>query len=217
MKKILTIAFAIFFSFSNLAYAEMRYGISAALTMIDATGSETEGGETNSGGADNIVVIPSVFVEFDAGNNLSVGLDYIPMDADVSDDVKQRSDTETSVTGTVNSTTTSRTQKAQAELTDHITLYANYDLGVYYVKAGVAQVTINTTESLGTGSTYGNVDIYGGVFGIGAGDDNHRFELVYTDYEDISITSGVTRTDVSTANKIEADLDTLAFKYSYVF
>ena len=100
MKKIITIAFAIFFSFSNLAYAEMRYGISAALTMIDATGSETEGGETNSGGADNIVVIPSVFVEFDAGNNLSVGLDYIPMDADVSDDVKQRSDTETSVSGT---------------------------------------------------------------------------------------------------------------------
>ena len=217
MKKIITIAFAIFFSFSNLAFAEMRYGISAALTMIDATGSETEGGETNSGAADNMVVIPSVFVEFDAGNNLSIGLDYIPMDADVSDDVKSRSDTETSVSGTANSTTTARTQKAQAELTDHITLYANYDLGGYFVKAGVAQVTINTTESLGTGSTYGNVDIYGGVFGIGAGDGNHRFELVYTDYEDISITSGVTRTDVSTANKIEADLDTLAFKYSYVF
>ena len=156
----------------------------------------------NSGGADNIVVIPSIFVEFDAGNNLSVGLDYIPMDADVSDDVKQRSDTETSVTGDNDSTTTSRTQKAQAELTDHITLYASYDLGGYYVKAGVAQVTINTTESLGTGSTYGNVDIHGGVFGIGTGDGNHRFELVYTDYEDISITSGVARTDVSTNNKI---------------
>ena len=138
-----------FSHFPNLAYAEMRYGISAALTMIDATGSETEGGETNSGGADNIVVIPSVFVEFDAGNNLSVGLDYIPMDADVSDDVKQRSDTQTSVTGNNKSTTTSRTQKAQAELTDHITLYANYDLGGYYIKAGIAQVTINTTESLG--------------------------------------------------------------------
>ena len=217
MKKALLIITIAMLTFVGKAYAEMRYGISAALTMIDATGSETEGGETNSGGADNIVVIPSVFVEFDAGNNLSVGLDYIPMDADVSDDVKQRSDTETSVTGNNKSTTTSRTQKAQAELTDHITLYANYDLGVYYVKAGVAQVTINTTESLGTGSTYGNVDIYGGVFGIGAGDDNHRFELVYTDYEDISITSGVARTGVSTNNKIEADLDTLAFKYSYVF
>ena len=217
MKKIITIAFAIFFSFSNLAYAEMRYGISGALTMIDATGSETEGGETTNGAADNMVIIPSVFVEFDAGSNLSIGLDYIPMDADVSDDVKQRTDTETSVTGDADETTTSRTQKAQAELTDHITLYANYDLGGYYIKAGIAQVTINTTESLGTGSKYGNVDINGGVFGIGTEEGNHRFELVYTDYEDISITSSVARTDVSTNNKIEADLDTLAFKYSYVF
>ncbi len=217
MKKIITIAFAIFFSFSNLAYAEMRYGISGALTMIDASGTETEGGESNSGSADNMVVIPSIFVEFDAGNNLSVGLDYIPMDADVSDDVKTRTDTETSVTSTTTETATSRSQNAQAELTDHITLYANYNLGGFYIKAGIAQVTLNTTESLGTGSKYGNVDINGGVFGIGTGDGTHRFELVYTDYEDISITSSVARTDVSTNNKIEADLDTLAFKYSYVF
>ena len=162
-------------------------------------------------------VIIYLLVEYAYSDTIAVGLDYIPMDADVSDDVKSRSDTETSVSGNTATTSTSRTQKAQAELTDHITLYANYDLGGYYIKAGIAQVTINTTESLGTGSTYGNVDVNGGVFGIGTGEGNHRFELVYTDYEDISITSGVTRTDVSTANKIEADLDTLAFKYSYVF
>ena len=54
MKKIITIALAIFFSFSNLAYAEMRYGISGALTMIEASGSETEGGEKISGSADNV-------------------------------------------------------------------------------------------------------------------------------------------------------------------
>ncbi len=216
MKKIITIAFAIFFSFSSIAIAEMRYGVSAALTQIDASGTETEGGETNNGAADNIVVIPSIFVEFETGN-LSVGLDYIPMDADVSDKTKKRTDTETSVSGTVNSTTTSRSQTAQAELTDHITLYANYNLGSYYVKAGIAQVTLNTTESLATGSKYGNVDINGAVLGLGTQTGNHRFELVYTDYEDISLTSSVTRTDVSTANKIEADLDTLGLKYSYVF
>ena len=216
MKKLITIAFAIFFSFSNLAYAEMRYGISGALTMIDATGSETEGGETNSGSADNLTIIPSIFLEFDAGN-YSVGLDYIPLDADVSSKTKIRSDTETSVSGTANETTTNRSQEAQAELSDHITLYANYNLGGYYVKGGIAQVTINATESLATGSKYGSVDVNGYLIGLGTGEGNHRFELVYTDYEDISLTSSVTRTDVSTANKIDADLDTLALKYSYVF
>ena len=216
MKKIITIAFAIFFSFSNLAFAEMRYGISGALTFIDATGTETEGGETNSGSADNLTIIPSIFLEFDAGN-YSVGLDYIPLDADVSSKTKIRSDTETSVSGTANETTTNRSQEAQAELSDHITLYANYNLGGYYIKGGIAQVTINATESLATGSKYGSVDVNGYLIGLGTGEGNHRFELVYTDYEDISLTSSVTRTDVSTANKIDADLDTLALKYSYVF
>ena len=67
MKKIITVAFAIFFSFSNLAYAEMRYGISGALTMVDATGTETEGGEQNSAEVSNIVAIPSIFAEYSFG------------------------------------------------------------------------------------------------------------------------------------------------------
>ena len=86
-----------------------------------------------------------------------------------------------------------------------------------FLKAGVAYVELDATESLGTGSKYGNEDIFGGVFGIGAMSDNHRFELIYTDYEDISLTSSVARTGVTTNNKIDADLDTLAFKYSYAF
>ena len=55
---------------------------------------------------------------------ISVGLDYIPLSADVSKNTKSRTDVETSVTGTTTTTTTSRTQKAQAELTNHTTLYA---------------------------------------------------------------------------------------------
>ena len=217
MKKLFLVLTLAMFTFVGKAYAEMSYGISGALTQIDASGSETEGGETNSGSADNTVLIPSVFVEYAISDKISIGLDYIPMTADVSNKTKSRSDVETSVTGTVTTTATSRTQKAQAELENHLTLYANYDLGGYYAKVGVAQVTLNTLDSLGTGSKYGNEDIYGGVFGIGRQEGNSRLELVYTDYEDISISSSVARTGVTTNNKIDADLDTLAFKYSYVF
>ena len=87
----------------------------------------------------------------------------------------------------------------------------------YFVKAGVAFVELQTTESLDTGASYGNEDIFGGVIGLGAKADNHRFELVYTDYEDISLNSSTTRTGVTTRNSIDAELDTLAFKYSYAF
>ena len=40
--------------------------------------------------------------------NLAVGLDYIPLDADVSSRAKKRTDVETSVTGTATKTATTR-------------------------------------------------------------------------------------------------------------
>ena len=51
---------------------------------------------------------------------------------------------------------------------------------------------------------YGNVDIMGIVAGVGIQNENMRVELVYTDYEDISLTSSVARTGVTGNNKIEA-------------
>ena len=205
-------------AFVGKSYAEMSYGVSLAFTQINGDGTETEGGETNSGSADHNVIIPSLFAEYAYSDKVSVGLDYIPLSADVSDKAKSRTDTETSVTGNAVTTSTSRTQSAQAELSNHVTLYSNYMLNdATYVKAGVAFVQLETQESLGTGSNYGNEDIYGAVIGVGAKSGNSRFEIVYTDYEDVSLTSTVARTGVTTNNKIDADLDTLAFKYSYAF
>ena len=219
MKKLhqLFIAF-VMLSFTSVSHAEMKYGVSAALTFIEASGTETEGGEKNSKDVDNLVAIPSIFAEYAYSDTVSVGLDYIPFKADVSDKTHKRSDTETSVTGTATTTSTSRTQSAQAELKDHVTLYVNYNLdNGLYLKGGVANVTLNTEDSLGTGSKYGNVDIMGVVLGFGVDSGNWRTEILYTDYEDISLTSSVARTGVTTNNKIEADLDTLALKVSYAF
>ena len=219
MRKIHQLVIAlIMLSFTSASYAEMKYGVSGALTFIDASGTETEGGEKNSGDADNIVAIPSIFAEYAYSDTVSIGIDYIPLKADVSDKTKKRSDTETSVTGTTTTTSTSRTQTAQAELENHITLYANYNMGNgLYFKGGVAQVTLNTDESLGTGSKYGEEDIMGYVIGFGVDSGNWRTELTYTDYEDISLTSSVARTGVTTNNKIDADLDTVALRVSYAF
>ena len=208
----------IMLAFSSASYAEMKYGVSGALTFIDASGTETEGGEKNSDDANNVVAIPSVFAEYVFSDTISVGLDYIPLKADVSDKTRKRTETETSVSGTATTTTTSRTQSAQAELENHVTLYANYAFGNgAYFKGGIANVSLNTDESLGTGSKYGNVDIMGYVLGFGVDSGNWRTEVTYTDYEDISLTSSVARTDVTTNNKIDADLDTLALRVSYAF
>ena len=218
MKKTILVIMISMLTFVGKAYAEISYGVSASLTQIDASGTETEGGEKNSGDADNLVVVPSLFVEYGFSDAISVGLDYIPLSADVSKNTKSRTDVETSVTGNAATVATSRTNKAQAELTNHTTLYGNYMLtDTMFLKAGVAYVELDATESLGTGSKYGTEDIYGTVVGVGAKQDNIRVELLYTDYEDISLTSSTARTGVTTNNKIDAELDTLQFKLSYAF
>ena len=88
-----------------------------------------------------------------------------------------------------------------------------------YAKVGYVSVTVETQESLGTGSTYGNVDLDGFVYGLGIkGDwDSGAFaklEAVMTDYDSLNVTSGVARAGVSTNNKITADLDTTAINLS---
>jgi long-subunit fatty acid transport protein len=200
------------------AQAEMKYGISASLTQISASGNETENGEKHSAKERNNVVIPSVFVEYAFSNGIAVGLDYIPMSADVSSEVRTRTDTETSVSGTAAQTDLSRKQTAQASLSDHFTLYSNFSLSDnWFIKGGLSHVSLNTDESLPTGAKYGNVDIMGYVMGLGFETGPVRMELAYTDYEDISIKSSTTRTDVTDFNQIDADLDTLGLKLSYVF
>ena len=189
-------------------------GVTISQAKIKAAGTETETGsqtaETTDGSADNSVTIGSVFAEYTTGW-VTLGVDYIPGSADVSDVAYTRNDTETSVTSTETDTTTSRTQKASAEVSDHYTYYVEIG-STAFLKAGYAQMSVATNESLGTGSTYGNVDIDGILLGVGLKSDwgNNGFiklEGTYTDYEDLSITSGVARTGVSTNNKITADLD----------
>ena len=62
MKKLITILF--FTLYMGASYAEMSYGISGALTQINASGTETEGGESNSKDVSHVAVIPSLFVEY---------------------------------------------------------------------------------------------------------------------------------------------------------
>ena len=226
MKKIAVNFLAVLFisalSFTKVFAADYTLGISGAILQLEADGSETETGsvsaETNPASVNNTFATGSIFAEAKFGR-IAFGVDYIPIDADVSDKTHSRIEHETSVTGTTTETTTSRTQTAAAELSDHITLYAHIYLNdAVYLHLGHASVDLETNESLDTGSKYGNVNIDGIQYGIGVQmTDNFRLEAAYTDYDDVSITSSVARTGVSTNNKISADLDTTQVKLSYHF
>lgn len=203
--------------FASNAYAEIKFGISAAYTNIDASGSETENTEKTSKDVSSKALIPSIFVEYGLTDSISVGLDYIPFKADISDKTHTRTDVETSVAGNGLTTALNRVQTAEASIKNATTLYGTFDLGPMYLKAGLAYFDLSTGDSLATGSKYGNEDVYGGVIGLGVEQDKMRIEVLYTDYEDIALSSSVARTGVTVNNKIDADMDTLAVKLSYVF
>ncbi len=200
-------------------------GVALSAARISASGTEVETGsqtaETHGAAVKNNTAIGSIFAEYTKGW-LTVGLDYVPVDADVSDKTKTRNDTETSTTASQTAeTSTARTQSAQAQISDHVTAYVEVGSAAY-LKAGYVQVTVDTQESLGTGSTYGNADLNGVLLGVGYKGDwgsngFYKLEGTYTDYDTLSITSGVARTGVTTNNKITADLDVSQIKLGVGF
>jgi hypothetical protein len=215
MKKITTFVSALMLiTFS--AHAEKRIGVSGALSMFDSSGTETvkSSGTKNDGSHDETVIVPSLFIEIANDAGLTLGLDYVPVQAEIGSSVNARTDTDTN-----DASDTAGDNKAAAELTGHFTAYVLAPVGGSgaYLKGGIALATIETTESLATGTTYGNEDVYGMLIGAGFDRDLDngmffRTEATYTDYEDVSFTGSADANSVK--NKIDAEVDALAFRIS---
>jgi len=217
MKKITVIATSIMLLvFANVNAAEKRIGVSGAFTQFSSDGTETmkSSGTKTSKTQDENVVVPSIFIEVANDNGLAIGLDFMPIEAELGSGTNARTDTDTD-----DASDTAGNNKVSAELTSHTTLYLSKSLGDSgaYVKGGVAMATIDTTETLATGSVYGNEDVTGLLIGLGINRDNangtfFRTELTYTDYDDVSFTGSADANSVS--NKIDADIDAVAFRIS---
>lgn len=198
-------AIAFLFASTNAYSDGFSLGVSGSMVEIEAKGSESlrTTGRTTNGTADNQAAIGSIFAEY-TWNGLTFGLDYIPVDADISEKVQNRSEQDYTTGG--EATPTAITNKVNASIEDHITAYLTYPLfEKSYVKAGFVTATVKTSETLGTGSTYGNDDLTGYMIGVGVRGDlgSNLFmkaEVNYTDYEELSITS-------SGNNTVKGDID----------
>ena len=222
-------------SLTSVAYAgSFGLGVTGSYTTIDASGSETEATNTGTENSvfkatvDNNVFLGSVFIEYSlddaswgsAGNGITIGLKHTPGSADVSDKVKSRADTETSVTGDPTTNSTSRTQTAQAEIDNYNNFYIEVPLyKSLYVKAGMSQIDVNTKETTNgsNGGTYGNKTLDGTNIGIGVKGvtaSNIIWKLAYedTNFDTLKLTS-------TTSNTLNADLDTqeVALSIGYRF
>lgn len=216
MRKILTMVFAVAFFGASANAVEKRVGISAAVTGLSTDGTEQmkSSGSKLSKSQDETVIVPSIFFELANDRGIAFGIDFVPAEAELGSGTNARTDTDTD-----DASDTAGDNKVSADLTSHTTLYVSVPLGGAgaYFKAGYAMATIETKESLATGTTYGNEDVTGTLVGVGFNKDRgngtfFRTELSYTDYEEASFNGSLDADSVR--NVVTGDVDALALRLS---
>ena len=218
MKKLTGILSVILALFAFSAKADFTGGISLVTGKYETDGSETEKAvtgvtsEVTNNSQSETFVGASVFVEYFMDNGFALGVDYVPLDVNLGQG--SREDAE----GDDPAENDNGARTAEAHIEGLTTIYAHVPLGSMYGILGYHDATVKTKESLPT-SSYGDVDLNGIQYGLGYKTNNVRFELAYSDFDDIDITAtGNTITgNVTGQNKINADADVLLAKISFAF
>ena len=214
MKKIfLTIAFLM--SFVSAAYSQVSMGLTVSLADLDTALSDdidNNGSVDTTKDVSNDVVFGSIFLERALDNGLTIGLDFIPFEAEF----ESRSTTQTSRTD--GTTDTSGTNKGTADVSNHLTLYLQptkeLDDGsklfatLGYVKADVESLV----QSVSSTNKTVEQTLEGFKIGVGTKRDIgangiFKLELSRTDYDDISATT-------SNSTKVTADIDATVLSLS---
>jgi hypothetical protein len=194
--------------------AEMTYGFSIIGGQTEISGTETEGTAADtsvrSKTIKELIYGGDIYAEYTSGGGVTYGLSLVPLNLEVGDGSR----TDTSTGADVASEANTGTRTASAELSNLITAYANIPLGAggWYGLLGVHMTTVDTSETL-PNSKYGNEDIFGGQIGIGQRSGKFKYELSYSDFEDINISSS----GGDNSNSVSADADALTFKMSFGF
>ena len=209
MKKLISIVSSLILVSTVTAYAEVGIGISGAMMSIDGDGSETTrtSNQVNKGSHSKTVTVPEVFVELLMDNGGALGVSYIPT-RDMGS--KSRSDT--------NSEGDTGTYTAKAELDNVVKFYGDIPMGSFaggtsYLTLGLQHVELATLESLNSGATYPDKNLFGYTVGLGLKGDvpygsnlYYKGEVTYTDFETYEADGA--------GNKVSADLDATAARLS---
>lgn len=164
-KTILTVLGMMFIASS--AYAA-SIGISGTALYYDASGTETtkSSSELNEKSDSGFAPVPSIFIEQENAQGGVIGLEIIPYGAKVADFDNAKTDKSED-----NSSGASVNNKGDINFNQAITLYIEqpFDgpIDGGFIKFGLSSIQIETEESLGTGSSYGDERVMGLMVGFG--------------------------------------------------
>ena len=217
MKKTLIGIIVAMFSFGSAsADAGVNIGLSGVGAIFGASATETDTGPDETEKVSDTDIMGASYASFFIEKELGmafVGLDYVLNTLETEEATSLQNDCTTQACNT--GAFTQVTNKVKVEFNDLTTLYVGIRLfDNFYAKAGAVSVDIDTKETLGTGSTYGNTTMDGTMVGVGGQAElpNGMFiraEANYLDFDGASVTSS------TGVNKVEINsLDGLAAKIS---
>lgn len=184
----------------------VNIGGSIAIGEYEARGSENENGEISAKRKESTLgALGSIFIEkeltflpFGMGNRLTLGYDSVLNDISTGVSETQKLDRK----GYAAATDDKVSQKVSADISNIYTVYANLRLTDWlYVKGGEISLDVKTTESLATGSEYGNTSLTGTVYGFGLAHKSDSGLFFRAEYLDTAI-DGVTLTSTNNADNI---------------
>jgi hypothetical protein len=213
MKKIFALISALFFLTTFSAKAEVQFGFGLMAGQLSSDGTETEGTAADTSNRsksfEETFFGADLFLEVVNDSGLTFGISYVPVDFELGSGTR----VDTSTGADVASEADTGTRTASADVTDLMSVYTNIPMGGngFYGLLGGKFATITTSETLNT-SNYGNEDVMAYEIGLGKRNGKVKYELSYTDFEDISLSSSGGGT-----NSITADADALTFRLSVGF
>ena len=208
MKKlVLSIIFLLGFSTTAYATGSVGFTISNADVKSGVSDDIDNNGSTDTTqNISNEVTFGSIFFEKALNDNMSVGIDFIPFEAEF----ESRSTSQSSIKEKGSSTTTG-TNKGTADVSRHLTFYLQPQKEIrnglkVFGTLGLVRADVESVVT-SISSTNKTVDqsLEGTKLGLGLKKETGfgfvRLEYSETDYDDVSVTT-------SNSTKVTADIDT---------
>ena len=194
--------------FATTSYATSSVGFTISNADINSTVTDdidSNGTTDTTKDISNGITFASIFFEKALSDNMSVGVDFIPFEAEF----ESRSTTQVSLKDS--STTTSGTNKGTADVSKHLTFYIQPQkelrdgLKVFGTLGFVRADVESLVQSVSSTDKTVEQDLDGMKLGLGlkkeTGGGFIKLEYSETDYDDISATT-------SNNTKVTADIDT---------
>ena len=207
MKKLVLSIFFMIGLVTN-SYATGSAGFTISMADIKSSVSDdidSNGTTDTTKNISNEIFFGSIFLERALSENMSIGIDFIPFEAEF----ESRSTTQSSIKGA--GTSTSGTNKGTADVSRHLTFYIqpqkeiNDGLKVFGTVGLVRADVESKVQSISSTDKTVDQSLDGLKLGLGlkreTGFGFLKFEYSQTDYDEISATT-------SNSTKVTADIDT---------